>query len=257
MNNGPNYIWHMDGYDKLKPYGICIHGCIDGFSRNIMWLEAYTTNNDPSVIAAYFIKTVREQGGCPRRIRADLGTENGTVRELQIILRDCEDNTNDAFLYGTSKCNQRIESWWGILRKESAQFWMDVFKTLKEDGNFIGDFLDVNLIRFCFMNLIQDELNMVATTWNCHRLRTTKNAMTPCGRPEVLYNLPELCGADNYLCVIEEDEIEACEIVCKHKSTRTFLSYAWVKWKQTIGLNLHVPLMALTCIYHLDPSFEI
>ncbi len=27
---GPNFIWHMDGYDKLKPFGITIHGCIDG-----------------------------------------------------------------------------------------------------------------------------------------------------------------------------------------------------------------------------------
>ena len=27
---GPNYLWHVDGYDKLKPYGFCIHGCIDG-----------------------------------------------------------------------------------------------------------------------------------------------------------------------------------------------------------------------------------
>jgi hypothetical protein len=27
----PNYLWHFDAYDKLKPYGICIHGCIDGF----------------------------------------------------------------------------------------------------------------------------------------------------------------------------------------------------------------------------------
>ena len=24
---GPNFIWHLDGYDKLKPYGFCIHGC--------------------------------------------------------------------------------------------------------------------------------------------------------------------------------------------------------------------------------------
>jgi len=26
---GPNYVWHVDGYDKLKPYGFCIHGSID------------------------------------------------------------------------------------------------------------------------------------------------------------------------------------------------------------------------------------
>lgn len=27
---GPNFVWHMDGYDKLSPYGLAIHGCIDG-----------------------------------------------------------------------------------------------------------------------------------------------------------------------------------------------------------------------------------
>lgn len=25
---GPNYVWHADGYDKLKPYGFGISGCI-------------------------------------------------------------------------------------------------------------------------------------------------------------------------------------------------------------------------------------
>ena len=29
---GPNYIWHIDGYDKLKPFGFYIHGAIDGYS---------------------------------------------------------------------------------------------------------------------------------------------------------------------------------------------------------------------------------
>ena len=31
--NASNEIWHMGGYDKLKPFGFAIHGCIDGFSR--------------------------------------------------------------------------------------------------------------------------------------------------------------------------------------------------------------------------------
>jgi len=55
--SGPNFVWHMDGYDKLKPYGICISGCIDGFSRRIRWLRASYTNNDPKVIAGYFLDT--------------------------------------------------------------------------------------------------------------------------------------------------------------------------------------------------------
>ena len=47
-NPGPNYAWHVDGYDKLKPWGFPIHGCIDGFSRRIMWLEVARSNNLPS-----------------------------------------------------------------------------------------------------------------------------------------------------------------------------------------------------------------
>ena len=30
LYQGPNEVWHCDGYDKLKPYGFAIHGCIDG-----------------------------------------------------------------------------------------------------------------------------------------------------------------------------------------------------------------------------------
>ena len=27
---GPNWCWHIDGYDKLKAFGFPIHACIDG-----------------------------------------------------------------------------------------------------------------------------------------------------------------------------------------------------------------------------------
>lgn len=53
-NKGPNYLWHMDSYDKLKPYGICINGCIDGFSRQIIWLRAGSTASDPKVSNTLF-----------------------------------------------------------------------------------------------------------------------------------------------------------------------------------------------------------
>ena len=44
---GPNYCWHADGYDKLKPYGFPIHGCIDGWSRKIIWLHVARSNHKP------------------------------------------------------------------------------------------------------------------------------------------------------------------------------------------------------------------
>ena len=30
--SGLNYTWHVDGYDKSKPYGFPFHVCIDGWS---------------------------------------------------------------------------------------------------------------------------------------------------------------------------------------------------------------------------------
>lgn len=49
-NKGPNFLWHLDSYDKLKSYGITINGCIDEFSRYIIWLKALATNSDPKVM---------------------------------------------------------------------------------------------------------------------------------------------------------------------------------------------------------------
>ena len=78
---GPNSIWHIDGYDKLKPFGLCISGCIDGFSRKIIWLNVYNTNNNPIIIRGYFLESVKNL--CPCVVRGDYGTENGLVRDFQ------------------------------------------------------------------------------------------------------------------------------------------------------------------------------
>lgn len=67
-SKGPNYVWHIDSHDMLKPYGLAINGCIDGFSRNIIWMEGNITNSDPKVIANYYIKAVQRKGGCPENM---------------------------------------------------------------------------------------------------------------------------------------------------------------------------------------------
>ena len=69
----------MDGNDKLRPFGFCVHGCIDGFSRKVIWLHVGNTNTDPVVIACYFVKEVEAFSGTATKIRADLGSENSYV----------------------------------------------------------------------------------------------------------------------------------------------------------------------------------
>ena len=76
---GSNNISHLDGNDKLKPYGFSIHGCVGGFSRKMFWLKLSSSNKNPSEIAYYYINTVLKVGGVPMRMRANRGVENTTV----------------------------------------------------------------------------------------------------------------------------------------------------------------------------------
>ena len=155
-SRGPNFTWHFDSYDKLKPYGICINGAIDGFSRQIIWLEAHHTNSDPSLIASYYIQAVKLKQGCPKHVRCDFGTENVHVVDMHsFLLEHNGEIPRNAVIRGSSNHNQRIEAWWSFLRKSMSQFWMNLFQSLKENALFCGDPLDHNLIQFCFSKIIQ------------------------------------------------------------------------------------------------------
>ena len=111
---GPNFIWHLDGWDKLKPYGFCVHGCVDGFSRRILWLEVNVTNKNPNVMLHHFLCTVQQLEGVPRLLRTDLGTENVWISAIQKLLRR---NGTDSLageksvIQGKSSANQRIEAY--------------------------------------------------------------------------------------------------------------------------------------------------
>ncbi len=111
FSRGPNALWHMDSYDKLKPYGIAINGCIDGFSRFVLWMEAYNTNSDPKVIADYYISTVTRIGGCPERLRADLVTENGHVKAMQVPYRYSTRTASCKDTYGKMLFSPELKSY--------------------------------------------------------------------------------------------------------------------------------------------------
>lgn len=153
---GPNYIWHIDSYDKLKPYGICVNGCIDGYSRYILWIRIGTTSSNPDIVGGYYMDAIENLGGCPVTVRSDMGTENVTVERLQTRLTaKYSASGRPKYIYGRSPANQRIEAWWSILRKHCSQFWINLFQQIKDDGQFDGGELDKSLIQFCFMPIIR------------------------------------------------------------------------------------------------------
>ena len=80
---GPLVVCHMDGNDKLKRFSFPLHGCIDGFSRKLLWLTTSTTTNDSLGIANHYLGS--RLGMVPRLLRMDLGTGNVYCEELQVF----------------------------------------------------------------------------------------------------------------------------------------------------------------------------
>lgn len=116
---GPNHLWHVDGYDRLKRFGFAIHGCVDCYSRKVIWLECSTTDNKPEVIGYYYLQAVKEFKLIPSVIRSDNGTENTLIDLLQIGLRyehQDEYAAFNSFRKGKSTVNERIEKHWCQIR---------------------------------------------------------------------------------------------------------------------------------------------
>lgn len=89
-------------------------------------------------------------------MRGDPGTENTYVKQLQsFLLRDGRNGRNKAYLEGSSTANNRIESFWGHLRKQCAEYWIALFHALQNDDNYTGDFIDKQLMLFCFLSKLQ------------------------------------------------------------------------------------------------------
>ena len=137
-------------------FGFCINGCIDVFPRHIIWLNVYFTNGDPSVIAGYYFEAISSLKGCPVFMRGDPGTENIRVKDFQtLLMREERSGNAHAYIDCTSTANQRIESFWGQLRKQCVQFWLELLHGLQNAGEFTGTFLDKQLLLFCFLGMIQ------------------------------------------------------------------------------------------------------
>ena len=47
----------------ILPFYRDLCSCLCRYSRRVIWMEVAATNNDPGVIAGYFVKAVERSGG--------------------------------------------------------------------------------------------------------------------------------------------------------------------------------------------------
>ena len=123
-------------------------------------------------------------------------------------------------MYGRSVSNQRIEAWWSQLRRGCTNWWMEHFKELRESGCYCdSNVVHVECLRFCYMDLIRDELYRAASLWNNHRMRPSANCESPGGRPDLLFSLPEVSDTRDFIVEADRDDNTLCQqLVCNSSS---------------------------------------
>ena len=80
----PNSLWHLDGHHSLIRWKLVVHGCIDGFSRRILYLMC-SSNNLAETVLQLFLDAISKDGErWPSRIRVDKGVENVLVCDAMV-----------------------------------------------------------------------------------------------------------------------------------------------------------------------------
>lgn len=155
---GPNFVFHIDSYDKRKPHGITVNGCIDAFSRCIIWLEAANTNGDQKVKSSYYLDSIRKRGGCPKRFRTDHGTENIYSQQMQMFFASGTQRwifLRREFSLWKSTHNQRIEWFWNCFEKKWDSISWICFRSWVRTWTTYIAAICWTKVWFCFLDIIQ------------------------------------------------------------------------------------------------------
>lgn len=166
-------LWHLDGNHKLIRWRIVIHGCVDGYSRLPVFLQA-STNNRASTVLPYFIKA-SQQFGMPSRVRCDKGGENSLVSYFMLCHPDRGPQRHSC-ITGRSVHNQRIERLWRDVYNGCTSYFHNLFNRLEDAGVLDPDNeVDLLALHYTYVPWIQHQLDLFRDTWSMHRLRTCES----------------------------------------------------------------------------------
>ena len=183
------------------------------------------------MIGTLYLNYVSQSKITPRLVRSDRGSENVINARLQRYFLRSTDFANSSFRIGSSTANQRIPSWWSIMRRSRLNWWINFFKDLRDQGHFDASIAyHVDALRFSFMGLLQSELDETRELCNNHHIREVRNSECPADRADVLYHLRPIPDAKNFGFDASQDDIELRRSFCQNYS-KTVCSEEMLKFR--------------------------
>lgn len=155
-------------------WGFVTHGCIDGYSRLIIYLQCATSISGETVLNIFTENVVKY--GLPSRIRSDHGYENFFVAVLMNTIRGY---SRGSHITGRSVHNQRIERLWRDVFQQVISYFYNTFCSLESESLLnIENAAHLYVLHSVYLIEINKQLKMFVRAWNKHGIRT-ENERTP------------------------------------------------------------------------------
>ena len=152
-----------------------IHGCIDGYSRRIIYLHCENNNRSDTVLQL-FINGVTENG-LPFCVWGDRGGENTGV--YRFMLQHPLRVGKAGFIAGKSVHNQRIERLWRDVFQLCTVLYYRLFYYIEDVGLLnVNDDYHLYCLHYVFLDRINLSLQKFRNAWNNHPLSSEGN-LTP------------------------------------------------------------------------------
>jgi hypothetical protein len=200
---GPDWLWCLDGHDKLSRFGVEIYGCVDAYSRKIIWFFVGSSNRTQVSVLRQYLYTVKTVGYCPNLIRSDKGRETPMMADAHYFFYHtaCFDDPtipddifnqicfSDCYIYGKSTGNTRIEGLWYQMISRVIEQWILFFSALEADDWFREDLpSDQVILLFIFMPILRDVIGDWVEDHNAAPIRPQRHrSLHVPGIPNDLY----------------------------------------------------------------------